>query len=152
VKRLRPELVLLLGAGLLFGVGFGVARVRSSPPRLGPRGPTRPALLELAWREHLAGKPAQVLAALGRLDTDGGLPHVRHEAVLLRAVAEQDVVQLEHLAQGPSGVPLAVVAGAQRALARAAGPDARRTTWRERFVREFPRSWAAPSMAASSPR
>jgi hypothetical protein len=152
VLRHRRELGLLLLTALFFGAGFALGRLQTAPPRLGPRGAIRPAALEQAWRAHLAGDREGVRAALGQLDVRQAPAQVRDEATLLRALADGDVQTLERLAEGAAGEPASVVAAALRALARGAAAPERRVPWAQRFVRRFPRSWAAPALAAERPR
>ncbi len=144
----------LLVAALLCLGGYALMRLGGGgAARPGARAPQRPAALEEAWRAHLAGRSDDLnrrLEALVREPPSD--PRAQDEVRLLRAHATADVALLLQLAEGQGVSSRAVVAAAQRALARGTGGAAARERWSARFARDFPSSWACSEVSEGLPR
>ncbi len=140
----------LLVAALLGLGGYGLMRlVGPGPVRRGLSAPERPPALEEAWRAHLGGRASDLGARLEALRLNPPSdPRAQDEVRLLRAHATGDVPLLTQLAEGQGVANRAVVAAAQRALARGSGGPALRERWSVRFARDFPGSWASSEVAA----
>jgi len=144
----------LLGVAASFGVGFALPRLAApGPTPAGTAAPPRPAALEEAWRAHVAGRAQDLASKLATLTAEPpDDPRAQDEVRLLSALASGDAARLSALAEGGNVASRAVVAGAQRALARGVGGPALRRTWSARFVREFPDAWARAEVEAGLPR
>ena len=139
----------LLGLG-----GYALLRLAGSgPARSGPPAPERPAALEEAWRAQVGGRANDLGARLAALRLEPPSdPRAQEEVRLLSALATNDVPLLTQLAEGQGVANRAVVAAAQRALARGSGGPALRERWITRFARDFPGSWASAEVAAGRTR
>ena len=107
--------------------------------------PPRPEALDDAWRAKVQGRRDLLQSALGRLMAEPPEDdQAAEEMQFLLSSSGADLDGITSLAEGRRAHAPAVVAAAQRLLAREHPDPAVRRLWAERFAREFPRSWALP--------